>query len=192
MRIDILSHYKAKDVFVSLPTLRQFHSFVEYNKSPTKGLPPNMVIAYVVLLYSEDSVLNKQPMPALEQRQIMAAELAGFKPKKGKHDNVVVNGLFNLENEGIFSMAFEYLMFQKQAEWQLLIATETLRVSYLRDMMKPTHNTKELEAKSKLKSLVKTYNDDIAEQIREIFSDHKKLEDFGKEKLWGDTIETII
>ncbi len=192
MKIDILSHIKDRNIFSSLPILKQFKDFVSYAKEPIKGLPVNQVIGYVVILYSEDSVLKKQPMPPLDQRQSLAAELVGFKTRKGHYDKTVVDKLFDLNDEKIFAMSFEYLMFQKSAEWQLLIATETLRLSCLKDMMKPTKSTNDLMNKNKLKNTVKEYNDDINVQMKEIFEDHKKLMDVGKEKLWGDTIETII
>lgn len=185
MKIDILSYVNDKSLFKKIPVLSRFKNFVEYWEDPTDKLPANKVIAYVILLYSEDSVLNAQPMPILNERQKMAAEMCGFNKLKPEQKEL----LFDLKDEKIFKMAFEYLVYQKNEDWQYMISVETARLQCLKDMMDPN---KKATDKNKLRLMAKDYADEIKLLTDEIFYDHNKLKDLAKEKIWGDTIETII
>lgn len=185
MKIDILSHVNDKKLFDKIPVLGRFKYFKEYWEKPTDGLPANKVIAFVVMLYSDDSILNKQPMPILDERQKMAAELAGFKKLTKEHKEK----LFDLYDDTIFKMTFEYLVYQKNEDWQYMMTLEIARLQCLKDMIDPTKKTSE---KRKLKEDAKSYSDEIKLLINDIFYDHEKQKDFAKEKIWGDTIETII
>ena len=82
-------------------------------------------LKYIVLLYSEDSILNVRPPMPLEERQVRALHLAKFTVKNAAPDELVKRYLVNLGDRRLFEFIFEFLTKQKKFTWQEIITLET-------------------------------------------------------------------
>jgi len=82
-------------------------------------------LKYIVLLYSEDSILNVRPPMPLEERQIRALHLAKFTVRNASPDESVKRYLVDLGDRRLFEFIFEFLTKQKKFTWQEIITLET-------------------------------------------------------------------
>ena len=139
MEIDILSVEGNKDVLHEIKSLNRIESFKNYKGTLGGGMDRNKVIKYIVLLYSKDSILNEKVAVPLEDRQLKAADLAKFDRDKNNNfkDKRVQEWLFELKNDEIFEMVFEFLIFLDDALWREIVTLEHELKEYHMLRMKP-------------------------------------------------------
>lgn len=151
MSIDILSAQPGQDVFDACPQLGSIDCFLEYRKDPDPIVPVNELIAYVILLYSKDSILNKKPMDPLPTRRMKAARMAGLDVS----DKAVIARVFDLESiekeirdengkylrtewkYPIADLITEYLIYQNHYTWSDRVSVELQMQENIRIRMAP-------------------------------------------------------
>jgi hypothetical protein len=117
---EIPNHEAAVELFI------EYQTFIPLIESLTDlGLDVYASMRYIVLLYSEDSLLNVRPPIPLEERQIRALDMAGFKLNDGRPSEEVSLYLMTLQDRRVFEFIFEYLARQKKFVWQEIITLET-------------------------------------------------------------------
>jgi hypothetical protein len=151
-----------------------------------------------VLLYSKDSILNKEPMSPLEERQAKAAELVGFnRSKEGEFSKAVKDTLFPLDNPQLMKMMFEWIVLQNSSIWEEIIATERLRSSYLKNLMENQieKDVKKmvdaLEKQKKLQEHISSMRKSLEEMYKEMFSDNKEAKEYARGQMLMTTIESL-
>jgi len=196
MRVDILSALKERTLTDAVPELKRVKSFIEYIKNPIQGLEYKETMAYIVLLYSKDSILNKEPMPPLEERQAKAAELVGFtRSKDGDFSKTVKEILFPLAEERLMRMMFEWILLQNSSLWEEIVMAERLSWSYLKnisEMMKhddPKKVVDALEKQKKLQEHVLALRKSLEEMYKEMFSDNQEAKEYARGQMLMTTIE---
>lgn len=193
MRIDVLPYLDGDGSLIQyLPELEDYQSFVDYIEHPLHGLPANKVIAYIILLYSSDSILNGHPMPDLKERMERAAELSGF-PKSKKGFRQEVNDiLFTLEDEDhrLLNMVFEYLVKQNNLEWEEIVATERHRMNCIHSLMDANRNDpKSLKDKKDLRNEIASMTSELKRKYSDLFEKNEDLIAKGRELVTRDFIE---
>lgn len=143
MQLDVLS---CKDPF-SLRELFDIKCFLDYRDDPEESLDVNEVVKYVVLLYSKDSILNKKPMPPLDERRSKAAFMAGLDPE----DQAVKDIVFDLMGPRLRTLILEYLIYQNQMIWSERCIIETQIQENQRIRFKPIQNKTASVVKKKRK-----------------------------------------
>jgi hypothetical protein len=134
---------------------------------------------YVILLYSEDSILNVKPPMGLEERQSRATSLAGFKLYDNQPVAIVKRFLIDLESRQIFEFIFEFLTKQKKFVWQEIITLETQLLENQRLRMRPVDEEKgelaAFEKKGKLTILYKDWYTNLKEMYNEFYGDNENV-----------------
>ena len=116
MRFDVCSIEDKKNVLYNFPELKEIESFRDYPGTAGGELNQDMVVKYVVVLYSEDSFLNTRPAKELGDRKLMAADAAGFsRNKRNEFDEEVVEKLFNIRSFEVLRMIKDFLIFQRRS-----------------------------------------------------------------------------
>lgn len=184
MRFDICSIEDKKNVLYNFPELKEIESFRDYPGAAGGELNQDMVVKYVVILYSEDSFLNTRPAKELGDRKLMAAEAAGFpRNKQNEFEEDVTTKLFNLSSFEVLRMAVDYLIFQKKHLWTEIVTTEQEYEEYIRLRLDPVsseHDKDTLMAadkKSKLRSDCKMMLKDLKVMYKEMFTDNSDVEE---------------
>lgn len=184
MRFDVLSVPQGQNVLHNFPDLKRIESFVEYPGSQGGELNQDLTIKYVVLLYSEDSILNKKPAIELSERKLMAAEYAGFeRDKRNEFNAEVTQKLFNINSRYVLSMIVDYLIFQKKHLWTEIVTLEQEYEEYIRLRMDPVsaeHDKDTLmaaEKKDKLRAACKGMRKDLDHFYKEFFTDNSDVKD---------------
>lgn len=114
---------QAKHVYTTVleayPTLKSIKSFPMYNEESTVKLEQDKVIRYIIMLYSEDSILNKKPLAPLEDRKLQALEASGFKRSKfnDEYDETVLDSLCLLNEDIVVEMVMQYLQYLHSDIW---------------------------------------------------------------------------
>lgn len=194
MRIDVLPYAKEKaSLLLYLPELANYISFTEYEQNPIDGLNPNKVIAYIVLLYSSDSILTGHPMPDLKDRMERAAELVGFKKTANKNfKEPVTKMLFPLKDEEgkLLNMVFEFLIKENNLEWEEIVATERHRLNCIYSLMDAKYNDpKSLKDKKDLRNEIASMTADLKRKYSDMFEKNEDLIAKGREVVTNDFIE---
>lgn len=194
MRIDVIPYIgESLPITKYLPELAQYKSFVGYEERPIDGLPADKVIAYIVILYSSDSLLNGHPMPPLNERMERAAELCGFKKTKKGFAEQVTKMLFPLNdgNDQLLDMVFEFLIRQNNLEWEEIVAIERLRYNYLRSMVDNSglDDPNKLKHKSTLKHDVMAMSSELKRMYSELFEKNDDLIALARDAVTRDFIE---
>ena len=137
------------------------------------------MVKYVILLYSEDSVLNVKPPMGLEERQMRATTLAGFKLYDNQPVVIVKKFLIELEDRNIFEFIFEFLTKQKKFIWQEIITLETQLLENQRLRIRPVDEEKgelaAFEKKGKLTVLYKDWYLNLKEMYNEFYGDNENV-----------------
>ena len=173
---EIKSDAGIKDLFGEY---QSFDSFMGQTKA--LQLDVVQVTKFIVLLYSEDSVLNTRPTKALDERQARAAKMAGFIPKNNRFASKVQINLFDLSDAHIFSFIFEYLTKGKKFLWQDIITLETQMLENQKLRMRPVAEEKGKDdlsasaAKDKMLDLLKKWRAQLEEYYDEFYGDNEKL-----------------
>jgi hypothetical protein len=147
-------------VFGRYPDLRRVEAFVEYPENSSEHLNKEKVLKYIIILYSEDSVLNKDMRQAtLEEKMYQAAEYAGFKQMSvGDYSDEIKSKLFLLTDPSILNAIHGYLEFQYSDIWSEMVIIDHELMEYRRIRMAPVTDTKDkdviaaVEKKDKLRA----------------------------------------
>lgn len=124
-----------RDVF-TMDKIREIPCFEAYRKDPDPSLDPSKVVKYIVLLYSQDSILNRKPMPPLAERRERAVDLSDLKAS----DQTVIDNLFDLFNEKIRDVIIDYLIYQNRSVWTERCIIEAQIQENQRIRFKPIQN----------------------------------------------------
>jgi len=180
MRYDVDSVSSREPLIFHIPELAKLESFKNYPGTHGKELNADWVAKYVVLLYSEDSILNKRPMPPLKERKEQAATIAGFVKKSENWNKNIQNKLFNLESDYVVSMVFEFLIHQKNYIWTSICATEQTIDEYLKIAFTQIkkedegYNLMDAKRKKELMDLNKELIVDLDSYYKEFFKGHEE------------------
>ena len=185
MTIDVLS--VKGDILSAYPQLKKLPSWSAYASKPG-AIDTQKLFRYIVLLYSHDSILNTYPQPPLEERQEQSALTVGFAKKNNKWPDQIT-GLFNLDDEHLVQMVFEFIISLRRPDWELVIATEIQRKRWIRNLMGTNENIKDAKL---IREDAKKTAEEIENLYRKIFADHEKVSNYAEEVMWDDTIESII
>ena len=197
MSLDVLGAKPGEDLFEYCPKLKDIRCFTDYKKDPDPAIDTNQLIAYVVLLYSKDSILNKtKPIEDLPNRRLKAARMAGL----DSDNKEVISNLFELsqtydkvkktdENgkeyydeiprNRISDLISDYVIYQNHWPWADRCATESQMEENIKIRFKPIESNKGdkeiIEADGKKFSLsdhFDVYEEKLRNRDKEIFGDH--------------------
>lgn len=199
MRIDILAGLDAKVMTDHCPELKKIGAFIDFIQKGNGNVDfRKQVIAYIVLLYSKDSILNVEPIPRLKERQLKAAELVGFKKNTaGEFTTEVLDVLFHLEREQYQRMVLEYTLWQNDMLWEQIVSDEHYRANLLKEMLsvdlddKAKDRTATLDKKAKLRVEIDNVRKHLMEQYNEMFKDAEVLKKPARQELVMTTLEKI-
>jgi hypothetical protein len=153
MRFDVCSVEEGQDVLHHISELRRIESFAEYPGTPGGELNRDLVVKYVVILYSLDSFLNVKPVTVLEERKLMAADAAGFKRNKNNDFDVEIQEkLFNLRSLHVLNMIVDFLKFQNRYLWTSIVSTEQALYESTKIIMTPVSDDKDKDNVTSMKS----------------------------------------
>lgn len=201
MQLDVLAAKPGDDLFEACPKLRDIRCFTEYVKDPDPAIDPQKLVAYVVMLYSKDSILSRKPMEDLPNRRLKAARMAGL----DSDDSEVIYRVFELGqvtetktrqsadgknytettyHNRISDLIADYLIYQNHYPWANRMAIEAQMDENLRIRLRPIDTSidddKIIGASSK-KSLLTDHFDKYEEKVKnidkEIFIDHNDVND---------------
>lgn len=197
MRIDVLALLKEKSMSSKFPQINKWKPYVDYMEKPIKGLPFRETFAYIFLLYSNDSILNKEPMPPLYERQSTAATMVGFKKnKEGEFSKEVDEMLFHLSEQKLVDLVFHFLIYQGDKEWHEIVTNEKLRQSYLKNLMSPVEHedpkkvSDTLMVHGKLNDSIEIINKRLKSKYKEMFGDSDVLVNHATQEIQMSTIES--
>lgn len=190
MKVDILKEPKSTNLLRLCPQLKEISEFVTYLKPPKKAYRDN-VIRYIVLLYSEDSPINKRHGLELKDKRRMAATMAGFDVNEHEyHANrfVFLQGTKKVNDkriEEVLALALAYLKWQKSYKFTQLAVCYSLIEEYTEQLMTPIKVTeddkKQIEAITKKKLIREEMNATIkqVEKLQsEVYREHEEVKLF--------------
>lgn len=184
MSIDVLSYMGKKHLLEECPELKDIKGIANYLSTPDRDGYRNKVVIYIILLYSQDSILNKLTQLSLRERKMKAAEYAELpKDKKGEFTRRVSKDIFELNGDGVVECIFDYLKYQNNYLWTLICTNEALLDQYTYSMFKTIEMDdakKENEALVKKRDMRKEMREitqDLKEFYKEFYKDHKDVKD---------------
>lgn len=196
MVIDVLSAVDGEDLVQKFSQLKRIKTISMYGGSLEGGFDRNKIIRYIVILYSVDSFLNKKPVIPLQERQFRAADLAGFnRDKDGHFKEVVETGIFQLQDQKVFEMVFQYLVFQHNILWREICTCESELEEFHRLRMKPVEGDDDkdiIAANEKKDKLWKGCQDRIKYLeacYSKFFNDDSEIKSHTKKAMKRNTIE---
>jgi hypothetical protein len=139
------------------------------------------ITKYVVLLYSQDTILNQNPPLSFAERQRSAGTLAKLAQVGGKFTKGIQQFIFEMENRYIFSFIFEYLTRDKKHLWMDIIVLETQMMENQRLRMRPVSEDKgkdeltAFQSKDKLMEMYKGWRKQLGEYYDEFYGDNQKI-----------------
>jgi len=140
-----------------------------------EGIDPVRVAKFIVLLYSEDSILNTRPPKSFDERQAIAAKRSGFEPKDGKFDPSVQINLFDLADAHVFEFVFEYLTKQKKMLWIDIITLESQMLENVRVRLSPVTDAKAAAEKDKLLNMFGKHRTKLGDYYDEFYGDNDQI-----------------
>jgi hypothetical protein len=157
-------------------------------KPVTSDLDLSKVDKYIELLYSPDSVLNNN-QDTLKERQLKAADMAGFKRNKdGYFDKVLVEELFNLKNEDHVKKILAFLKKKNNQLWTDIVVTESELEELFRHRLTPVSDDKDkdnlgsLKMKAELGNITAKRRKDLQSFYNEFFGKNEDLKAVAKAK----------
>ncbi len=206
MQLDVLGAKPGEDLLEYCPRLKDIRCFVDYLKDPDPVIDKYKLIAYVVLLYSKDSILNRKPMEDLPNRRLKAARLAGLdaenedvihrvfelgqtEEKKTKTDENGKEYIETTYKDRISDLVCSYIIYQGHYDWSDRVAIEAQMDENLRIRLKSIESTKGdkdiIEASTKkylLTDHFSEYKAKLKKLDSEIFTDHENVKEKTKRK----------
>ncbi len=168
---EIKSYTEARKYLKEIKGLRDLNEFC----TTKLYIPFVHTIKYILLLYSEDSFLNKKPMRPLEERQLKAAHIAGFEKSDDKYHPQVRHMLFDLTSEQVFEFVFNYLVYQKNYIWSEICALEYQIVENQRLRMVATEEMADMTKKAALTKHNKEFHLALKDYMNEFYGDHDEI-----------------
>ena len=175
----------------TLPDVKRIFSYYQSYKDLVtsiafSGLDLVNVVQYVVLLYSEDSILNTRPPQPIDERMMRAAKLAKLLNLKAFHEedripSRVKSFLFELKDPGTFQFIFEYLTREKKFLWQDIVTIEHQLLENLRFRLSPVLETDEKKKaaihvdKHKMTDMGNELRNKLNELYEEFYGDNEKI-----------------
>lgn len=177
MKLDVLAFDEDLDVISAIPELKRIKSWIEYTGEP---LSRNQIAKYIVILYSDDSILNlRNPLP-LDDRKDQALALAEI-----EKDAIVEKELLFLNNPVYLRMIHDFLIYQDEMLWMELVTTEEQYNEAIRLRLSPAGTGKTAltvsELKKKLREECKIMVQDIKTYYRKFYADHEDVKQKVKE-----------
>jgi len=124
------------------------------------------IVKYILYMYDLRSPMRRQ-ISEIKQRKQECAILAGFELEKGR-DKAEVDRLFNFEDEQAFDFVLNFLRYQNNKTWAVLVSNEEVLFQYQEELLKPVTNYKTDKDKLSahdLKSKLMAESDKILERI---------------------------
>lgn len=183
MTFDVCSAPDKENILNVFPELRNVY---EFNLPCGDNEFKNKLIKFIVLLYSEDSILNQKPPIEIDERKRRAAYLAGFqRHANNRFSDEVEDAVFALNDENVLTLVLGYLKFQNKILWTEIITTEQqwweniqLRIKGVRleagedyDKMYKTASYYKVNLRKEGKSI----KDDLLEMYKDFYGDHDDL-----------------
>ncbi len=173
MSIDVLS--SIKNVF-DLDSVSQVKCFVEYKKNQEESIDINKLVCYVVMLYSQDSPLNKKPIPPLGERKIKAAVISGFDPDS----EYISETVMELGSSKVRDLVLDYMTSFFPVEWvERNIVSEQLYENQ-KIRLKPIQNKVVEPPKKKKKKPVE--ESDVVDEDIDVTQDDKYVNETALKK----------
>lgn len=187
MRIDVMSYDPEgeKTLLEALPIIDTIKCLRDCLRDKNGNLLRGMarkgsenIVKYIILLYSDDSILNKVPVKPLDERKAIAVDMSGIPKKDGKIISDYEKDLISLGSDKYVEMIFEYLMWQKNILWTQIVTDEEYYSQCVKGLLKRVDmddDKKALEAinvKSKLRQESNSLRKDLEANYREFFKDH--------------------
>lgn len=174
MRFDVLSIPKGGNVLHKFKDLERIQSFKNYPGTTGGELNQDLVIKYVVLLYSTDSFLNGRPIIALNERKMIAADESGFvRNKNNEFNENVTTKLFELRSTYVFDMIMEFLAFQNNSLWISICSTEQALIESNKIIMQPVQDDKDKDNVASMKNKLQLIpiNADTEKILKSLYHD---------------------
>lgn len=179
MQFDIDKVPEGQDMLHSFPMLGELKSFKAYPGTLRGELSRDMVVKYVVLMYSVDTILNQRPPLEVSAKKMKSATIAGFqRGKNGDFSKQVVDKLFRLKSDYVVDMILEFLKLQNNAVWTIICANEQMFYENIRILFDAVEDDKDKDVITavKNKNFIRGYCDDIVEGLdnryKEFFLDN--------------------
>ena len=158
-------------VLDTYPALKMIKSFPLYSEESSYGLKRDLVIRYIILLYSEDSILSKKPLAPLEERKFRALDLAGFERSSlnGDYHEDIVESLLLLNDDIVVDMVMDYLQYLHNDIWtEINIISQELE-EYRRIRMSPVsaEHDKDLIVAIEKKDKLRLSSETMVKQLKE-------------------------
>lgn len=140
LSFDIFKAKEKDDILSVLPELKDIKSFTKLdfeivvNTGVTSiGLKERTkLIKYIVLVYDKESPFI-QRFKSLPERKKQAAVTAGFDPK-----DPIIDVLQDVSSDDICSMIIDFVVYQNDLIWSMLISNEQTFYEYQNTLMSPT------------------------------------------------------
>lgn len=186
MSIDILSYnLSSRRFFQDCEPIKNIKAFVKFLENKNKSDFRNKVVAYIVLLYSQDSILNKPSQLSLRDRKFQAAEYVEFpKGKTGDFTQMVIDDVFDLKDQDVVECVLDYLQYQNSQLWTLICTHEALFDQYTASMFKnieikddPKKEGDAMVKKKEMRKEMSEIHQDLKTLYKEFFKDHKDVKE---------------
>jgi len=146
----------------------------------------------------KDSILNVEPIPRFEERQLKAAEIVGFqKNTAGEFKIEVKDKLFGLDSEDYSQMAFEFVVRQNDMLWDQIMLEETMRLRMTKELFSNDYDdkakdraqtyTKQSVIRNEIDKLIKS----LQEKYKELFQDNEQLIEIGRQEMLMTSLEKL-
>jgi hypothetical protein len=195
MRIDIMSIPDDESIYDAYPELLEMESWAYIEEE--------LILRYIILLYSSDGPLNKKPVIPLPQRKLKACQMVKLM------DKGLVETVISLKDPKIVEAIFEFLRFMDAFDivWREIVTTEqeitTLQIARMEDVdvdVKQDFDVKDkfaaMEKRTKFMKEVDIRTERLQTLYDQFFGDHEDVQEialrrftFNKNTLEGRAIE---
>lgn len=170
------------DVYRHFPLKRGELSKLRERCRKAKSLEFPALIRYIIILYSDDSPLNRKPIRPLQERQVTAARMARLKEgPKGGYSRFTEAFVFRLEWEELGNVVMDYLIWQNNYIWSEIATLEQQMEENQRLRMAPvTGKTSKdsmmaFDKKHNMTKQFKEWHELYKMYLREFYGDHEEV-----------------
>lgn len=192
LRFKVHSLPPGEELLLRFPDLKSLGSFSAYKKGDR-----NRIIRYIMYFYDPNSELIED-IQDHRKRQEAAAEEAGIVRKpSGKFADDVVD-MFDMKNEEVNEMIFDFLKIIDDKTWTILKVNEMNFWELTRLIADPIDGKdsktilEAAEKKRKLREELKAIVADIETYSKKMFGDSEQLQAKAKKKLRAITPENVM
>ena len=166
-----------KAVCVEYPKLREIVRLQADKDVEKVKLQTDKMVRYVLLMYDINSPMRTY-YPDLEQRKSSSADIAGYDRASDDMDSVfdfkikLEDSTF-LPNERILNIIMDYLRYQNNWVWSMIIANEQAFYEYNMRVMMPVDGTrdKDILQAVEIKTRIMTSQDEIYQRLQRYYRD---------------------